>query len=104
VLTHVLPAGSIVVGEFAPALCLDTPFAAAPVQPGLSNDVQPAESLHATAVAVTRAPYWERWWQVHEPGVSHSSGRVATVTLGGPRYYTVDIYGVTQEAGPETPK
>ncbi len=96
-LTRLLPPGSVVIGEFAPALCLDTPFAAAPVQPGLSNDDRPIETLHATDVAVTRTPFWEHWWRARYPDVVQPSHRVATFVLGGTRHYIVDVYAVTQE-------
>ena len=55
------------IGEFAPALCLDTNIRAAPVQPGLSNDDRPVERLHATYVCITRASVWEHWWQSRYP-------------------------------------
>ncbi len=84
----------MVIGEFAPALCLDTPFAAAPVQPGLSNDVQPVERLHAAAVAVTRTAFWQSWWAARYPGIIQPSHKLATFTLGGTRQYVVDVYRV----------
>ncbi len=93
-LTRLLPPGSVVVGEFAPALCLDTPFAAAPVQPGLSNDDHPVERLHAAAIVVTRTAYWQHWWSVRYPGIVQPSHKIATFTLGGPRRYVEDVYGV----------
>ena len=93
-LSQMLPAGSVVVGEFAPALCLDTALKSAPVQPGLSNDDQPVERLSAAAVAVTRTPYWENWWQSRYPKIVQSSHRIATFTLGGSRQYVVDVYQV----------
>jgi hypothetical protein len=93
-LAQILPLRSVVIGEFAPELCLDTPFAAAPVQPGLSNDTRPVERLHATVITVTRTPLWEAWWQQRYPGVIQPSHRIATFTLGGPRRYVVDVYSV----------
>lgn len=93
-LTRLLPPGSVVIGEFAPSLCLDTPFAAAPVQPGLSNDDHPVERLHAAAVVVTRTAYWQQWWSVRYPGIIQPSHKIATFTLGGPRRYVEDVYNV----------
>ena len=93
-LAQLLPPGSVVVGEFAPALCLDTKLRSAPVQPGLSNDERPLETLNAAAVAVTRTPYWERWWRSRYPQIVQPSHRIATFTLGGSRQYAVDVYRV----------
>ncbi len=93
-LTRLLPPGSIVIGELAPALCMDTPFAAAPVQPGLSNNDYPVERLHAAAVMVTRTPYWQNWWAARYPGIIQPSHKIATFTLGGTRHYVVDVYRV----------
>ena len=93
-LARLLPPESVVIGEFAPALCLDTAFAAAPVQPGLSNDEHPVERLHAAAVAVTRTLFWQQWWSARYPGIIQPSHKLATFTLGCTRHYVVDIYSV----------
>ena len=93
-LSRLLPPGSMVIGEFAPALCLDTKLRAAPVQPGLSNDDHPIERLNATAVAVTRTAFWEHWWQSRYPQIVQPSHRIAAFTLSGPRGYAVDVYRV----------
>jgi 4-amino-4-deoxy-L-arabinose transferase-like glycosyltransferase len=93
-LVRLLPPRSIIIGEFAPSLCLDTPFAAAPVQPGLSNDEHPVETLHATAIAVTQTPFWRNWWQSRYPGIVQPSHKVGVFTLGGSRRYRVDVYAV----------
>ena len=94
-LSRMLPSGSVVIGDFAPALCLDTPFAAAPVQPGLSNDAQPVERLKATHIAVVRnAPDWQDWWRMRYPDVVQPSHHVAAFDLGGTRHYVVDVYAV----------
>ena len=93
-LARLLPPGSVVIGEFAPALCLDTKLKAAPVQPGLSNDDRPVERLNAAAIAVTRTPFWETWWQSRYPQLVQPSHRIATFTLGGSRRYVVDVYKV----------
>jgi len=95
-LARLLPTGSIVIGEFAPTLCLDTPFAAAPVQPGLSNDERPVERLKATHVAVTRVAIWQNWWRTRYPDVIQPSHLIATFDLGGARHYRVDVYAVKE--------
>ncbi len=94
-LVRLLPPGSVVFGEFAPTLCLDTPFAAAPVQPGLSNDDHPVERLHATAVVVTRTAFWQGWWAARYPGIIQPTHKIATFTLGGSRHYVEDVYRVS---------
>ncbi len=93
-LARLLPPGSVVIGEFAPALCLDTKFRSAPVQPGLSNDDRPVEKLNAAAVVVTRTAFWKHWWQSRYPAIVQPSHRIATFTLGGSRRYLVDVYRV----------
>ena len=93
-LVRLLPVGSIVIGEFAPTLCLDTPFAAAPVQPGLSNDDHPAERLQATDIVVTQTPFWQNWWRERYPDIVQPSHKIATLQLGGWRHYVVDVYAV----------
>ena len=100
-LARLLPPGSVVVGEFAPALCLDTRLASAPVQPGLSNDDHPVERLNAAAVAVTRTAFWKQWWQSRYPQIVQPSHRIATFTLGGSRRFVVDVYRVKGEDATE---
>lgn len=95
-LARTLPTGSIVVGDIAPALCLDTPFAAAPMLPELSNDDRPVERLGATHVAVIRAPDWQRWWRVHYPDIVQPSHRVAALALRGRLHLIVDVYQVRE--------
>ena len=83
------------IGDFAPALCLDTPFVATTVQPGLANDDRPVERLKATHVVVVRnARYWQDWWQARYPEIVRPSRRVATFAFGGSRHYVVDVYAV----------
>ncbi|MBV9852661.1 MAG: glycosyltransferase family 39 protein [Armatimonadetes bacterium] len=93
-LAHLLPPGSVMVGNDAPGLCQDTAIAAAPVQPGLSNDDHPVERLNAGFIAVTRVPMWEAWWRSHYPALVQPSHRLATFTQGGPRHRLVDVYRV----------
>lgn len=95
-LANALPAHSMVIGEMAPALCLDTPFAAVPVQPGLSNDIDPVARLRATAVIVTRTPFWEEWWKSRYPEIVQPSHRVATLALGGRWRRVADVYKVQE--------
>ena len=94
-LSQILPPGSVVIGDFAPALCLNTRFAATTVQPGLTNDSHPVERLKATHVLVVRnARYWQDWWHSHYPKIMQPSHRVATFDFGGGRQYVVDVYAV----------
>ena len=94
-LAQTLPSGSVVAGDFAPALCLGTPFAATTVQPGLANDDRPVERLKATHVVVVRnAQSWQDWWRARYPDIVQPSRRVATFEFGGTRHYMVDVYAV----------
>ncbi|MGO8672018.1 MAG: hypothetical protein ACLQVD_11705 [Capsulimonadaceae bacterium] len=85
-------AGSTFVGEFAPEICMGTRYKAAPMQPGLSNDVRPIETLRPDYVTVCRTPYWLGWWRSRYPAIINPTHRVATVVLGGNDEYVVDIY------------
>jgi hypothetical protein len=94
-LVHLLPPHSIVIGDFAPRLCLDTPFAATTVQPGLANDDHPVESLGATHIVVVRnTGYWQDWWHTRYPNLLQPNRRVASFEFGGSRQYMVDMYSV----------
>ncbi len=96
-LVRTLPLGSVVIGDFAPAVCRETRFAAMMVQPDLANDDQPVERLGATHVVIVRnAKSWQDWWQVRYPNVIQPSHRVATFDLGGSRHYVVDVYAVKE--------
>ena len=95
-LVRALPTGSVLVGEMAPALGLDTPFPTAPVQPGLSNDEQPVARLQATHVLVTRVPNQKRWWHAHDPTVVLHSHLRMTLPLEDRNGDVVDIYAVNE--------
>jgi 4-amino-4-deoxy-L-arabinose transferase-like glycosyltransferase len=84
--------GCVIIGDFAPVVCLGTSFRAAPVQPGLSNDDHPVERLHASYVAVTRAPVWRNWWREHYPDLAAQGDETIVLKAGANREYTVDIY------------
>jgi len=97
-LVRILPWGSIIIGDFAPTLCLNAPFASTTVQPGLANDDHPVERLHATHVMVVRnAKNWQDWWRGHYPGIMQPSHRVASFAFGGSRHYIVDVYAVKEK-------
>ena len=94
-LKRILPVGSVVIGDFAPTLCLGTPFAATTVQPGLANDEHPVERLRATHILVVRnAANWQSWWRGHYPDVMQSSHKLKSFEFGGSRHYIVDLYSV----------
>ena len=94
-LNRLLPPNSIVIGDFAPRLCLDTPFASTTVQPGLANDDHPVELLGATHILVVRnARYWQDWWRARYPNLLLPSQRVTSFEFGGSRHYVVDVYSV----------
>lgn len=81
ILTRLLPPASVLIGDAAPALCLNTRFDAVPVQPGLSNVVRPVELLGATAIAVTGVPVYENWWRARYPQIVQSSHLLTTMTI-----------------------
>jgi hypothetical protein len=89
-----MPAGFVVVGEFAPELTMGSSYRSAPVQPGLDNDQMPVERLHADYVAVRHAPVWDKWWGSRYPALIRPSRKVATFALGDGGQYLVDIYRV----------
>jgi len=94
-LVQILPPGSVVIGDFAPSVCMNTPFASTTVQPGLANDDHPVERLNATDIMVVRnAKNWQEWWRGHYPEIMQPSHRVATFHFGGTRNYLVDLYRV----------
>ena len=94
-LTRTLPIGSVVIGDFAPTLCLGTPFASTTVQPGLANDDHPVERLKATHVLVVRnAANWQTWWRGHYPDVMQPSHKLTSFEFGGSRHFIVDLYTV----------
>ncbi len=97
-LVRILPPGSVVIGDFAPRLCLNTPFPATTVQPGLANDDHPVERLHATHILVVRnAKNWQEWWHGHYPAIMQPSHRIASFAFGGSRRYVVDLYAVKEQ-------
>jgi hypothetical protein len=87
-----LAPGSIVIGQAAPQLCMNTRLTSVMVQPGLANDVRPIEALHADAVMITRSPYWTAWWTARYPGMFTSATKVETLQLGS--HMIVDVYRV----------
>jgi len=94
-LTRILPIRSVVIGDFAPTLCLGTPFASTTVQPGLANDDHPVERLKATHVLVVRnAANWQTWWRGHYPDVMQPSHKLTSFEFGGSRHFIVDLYTV----------
>ena len=96
-LARILPPGSVLIGDFAPILCVNTPFAATTVQPGLANEDRPVERLKATHVVVVRnARRWQDWWHSRYPSIVQPSHRVATFDFGGARHYIVDVYAVKE--------
>lgn len=91
-LDGLLPGGSIVVGDIGPALCLNSKVLAAPMQPGLSNDKAPIETLHADAIVLIRSHDWDGWWTRHYPGVLDHSKLLDAWTIGPG--YRVELYDV----------
>jgi len=81
-IAKLLPANSLIVGDVAPALCLGSKLQAAPMQPGLSNDKRPIESLGAAAVVLIRSDTWDGWWSSHYPGLLDTKNSMGVWTVG----------------------
>ncbi len=92
VLSRLLPARSVVIGDMAPAACLGTTLDAVPVQAGLSNDRRPVETLGADYLAVTRAPVYTQWWRTRYPQVVQPRRRMVSLAVG--TRWIVDVYKV----------
>jgi len=77
-LAAALPAGSVVIGDVAPGLCLYNNFEAISVIPGLCNDRQPVERFHGRtrAIVILDGPLKERWWTEHYPRLVAPEKRV----------------------------
>jgi len=58
-IAELVPANALVVGDVAPALCMDSKIQAIPMQPGLSNDTRPLETLKPYAIALVRSTTWD---------------------------------------------
>jgi 4-amino-4-deoxy-L-arabinose transferase-like glycosyltransferase len=79
---NLLPANSLIVGDVAPSLCLGGKLQAAPMQPGLSNDKRPIESLGATAIVLIRSKTWDGWWSSQYPGLLDPKNSLGAWTVG----------------------
>ena len=86
--------GSTLIGEFGPELAIGSELRSAPVQPGLSNDMNPIEKTGADYVAVTRNAYWQNWWHAHASGRISWNRPLFSVTLNGSSEYIVDVYEI----------
>jgi len=67
-----LPAGSVLIGDVAPGVCLDNGFIVVYVEPKLWNDVRPVESMgarypNAPRYIVMDDRWKESFWMVHYP-------------------------------------
>lgn len=91
-MAHILPSNALVVGDVAPSLCMDSQIQAAPMQPGLSNDDRPIETLHPDAIALIRSGTWDGWWTSHYPGILDPSRRIAGWTIGPG--YRMEVFSI----------
>jgi len=82
----------VIIGDFAPELALGTNLQAAPVQPGLSNDNRPVETLEPYCVFISHSPYWLGWWRKRYPAIIQPGYLWKSIVLGGHGQYVVDIY------------
>ncbi|MFM7322934.1 MAG: hypothetical protein ACKO5K_15655, partial [Armatimonadota bacterium] len=83
--------GCVLVGDWAPNLCLENRLRAIPVFRGLANDIDPVGRLHANAVLVVRTPFPMALWRELAPTVVVDSNRIATYRYHG---YLLDLYRV----------
>jgi len=80
-IANLVPANALVVGDVAPALCMDSKIQAIPMQPGLSNDTRPLETLKPYAIAFVRSTTWDNWWTARYPGILNPDERLGTWTV-----------------------
>ncbi len=68
-LAQTLPVGAVLVGDAAPGLAIDSRFVAAPVIPGLCNDVHPLERFAGKRryVVLLDGRRNEAWWRARYP-------------------------------------
>ena len=67
-----LPAGSVIIGDPAPGLCMDNEFSAVPVIRGLCNDQRPLEQFVGAprfAAVVSDSPLKAKFWNIRYPGL-----------------------------------
>jgi hypothetical protein len=64
-----LPPNSVLIGDCAPALCLNNRFRVVPLIPNLCNDKQPLERFAGSSqvIAILDGHWKERWWRDHYP-------------------------------------
>ena len=74
-----LPAGSVIIGDVAPGLCLDNHFVAVNVIPGLCNYDRPLEQFsgHPLYVAILDQRMVERYWRKQYPDLLTVERRIA---------------------------
>lgn len=83
--------GGVVVGDWAPNLCLENDLRAIPSFRGLANDARPVERFRADAVLVARTPVPMAFWRELAPTVVRDANRIATYPYHG---YLLDLYRV----------
>ena len=95
-----LPANSVLIGDAAPGLCLNSRFVAVSVIPGLCNDRRPLETFAASAryVVILDGQRNTDWWRSRYPDVIRSERLKRTF----PRLinFEVTVYEVPTEAAP----
>lgn len=81
-----LPAGSVLIGDVAPGVCLDNGFIVVYVEPKLWNDVRPVESMgarypNAPRYIVMDDRWKERFWMVQYPELVTPERRIKLATV-----------------------
>ena len=81
-----LPAGTTIVGQYAPELALSNCFRAMYVQPKLANSVG---FLGSGMILITRSPFWDNYWSDREDGKLTPTPQFS---LSLPKSQSVDFY------------
>lgn len=75
-LATVLPAGSVVLGDAAPGLCMNNRLHAVPVLPGLCNDTAPVERFAPRALVILNGAKNVAWWRERYPEILTPANRI----------------------------
>jgi hypothetical protein len=77
-LAQIVPPGSVILGDWAPSLCLDTRIKAIPVFEHLANDDDPVARLHADYVLIGWYGKSRKLWNRLSPGLIQDENHVTT--------------------------
>lgn len=89
--------GSVILGDWAPNVCLNGDRRAIPVLKGLANDRKPVQRFNADYILVGDMRFQQRYWQSNAPEVYQYSHWVKTFTLYD---YKMSLYRVPKGGHP----